>query len=147
MRGQFNGVKLGIAEDLEKLKTLRDQGALTEDEFVLAKRRVIDGEPAPARARTDGPPTSPAPPSALREFRRSLRDKWIGGVCGGLDDITSIPAWSWRILFVLLALLHGVGIVIYGLLWIFVPLQKLALPAPTVIITPPPPPSSPPTQS
>lgn len=138
---------MGIAEDLEKLKTLRDQGALTEDEFVLAKRRVIDGEPAPARARADGPPASPAPPSALREFRRSLRDKWIGGVCGGLDDITSIPAWSWRILFVLLALLHGVGIVIYVLLWIFVPLQKLALPAPTVIITPPPPPSSPPTQS
>ena len=138
---------MGIAEDLEKLKALRDQGALTEDEFVLAKRRVIDGEPAPARARADVPPAPPVPPSALREFRRSLRDKWIGGVCGGLDDITSIPAWSWRILFVLLALLHGVGIVIYVLLWIFVPLQKLALPAPTVIISPPPPPSSPPTQS
>ena len=133
---------MGIAEDLEKLKTLRDQGALTEDEFVLAKKRVIDGEPAPARAAAP-----PLPPSALREFHRSLRDKWIGGVCGGLDDITSIPAWSWRILFVLLALLHGVGIVIYVLLWIFVPQQKLALPAPTVILTPPPPPSSPPTPS
>jgi phage shock protein C len=141
VRNPFNGVTVGIAEDLEKLKTLRDQGALTEDEFILAKRRVIDGEPAPIRARAETPP----PPSALREFRRSLRDKWIGGVCGGLDDITSIPAWSWRILFVLLALLHGIGIVIYVLLWIFVPLQKLALPAPTLIITPPPP-SAPPAQ-
>ena len=135
---------MGIAEDLEKLKTLRDQGGLSEDEFILAKRRVIDGEPAPARARADVPPV---PPSALREFRRSLRDKWIGGVCGGLDDITSIPAWSWRILFVLLALLHGVGIVVYVLLWIFVPLEKLALPAPAIIVPPPPPPSAPPTQS
>ena len=132
---------MGLADDLEKLKTLRDQGALTEEEYILAKRRVIDGEPTVSRARIDPTPTAP-PPSALREFRRSLRDKWIGGVCGGLDDITSIPAWSWRILFVLLALLHGIGIVIYVLLWIFVPLEKLALPAPNVIITPPP--SSPP---
>ena len=129
---------MGLADDLEKLKTLRDQNALTEEEYILAKRRVIDGEPAPARARVETPPVYPMPPSALRAFRRSARDKWLGGVCGGLDDITSIPAWSWRILFLLLALLHGIGIVIYVLLWIFVPLEKLALPAPNVIITPPP---------
>ena len=141
---------MGLADDLEKLKTLHDQGALTEEEYILAKRRVIDGEPAPARAPFEPPPVPPMPPSALRSFRRSLRDKWLGGVCGGLDDITSIPAWSWRILFLLLALLHGVGIVIYVLLWIFVPLEKLALPAPNVIIAPPPSPSPssvPPAQS
>lgn len=134
---------MGLADDLEKLKTLRDQGALTDDEYILAKRRVIDGEPAVVRPRIEPTPT---PPSALRQFRRSIRDKWLGGVCGGLDDITSIPAWSWRVLFVLLALLHGVGVVIYVLLWIFVPLEKLALPAPNVIVTPLPPSSPPPTQ-
>ena len=134
---------MGLADDLEKLKTLRDQGALTEEEYVLAKRRVIDGEPAvePLHARRAG--TARQEPSALREFKRSQRDKWIGGVCGGLDDVTGIPAWTWRILFVLLALLHGVGIVLYILLWIFVPLEKLALPAPTVIV-PPAPPAPPP---
>ena len=141
---------MGLADDLERLKTLRDQGALTDEEYILAKRRVIDGEPAPARSWAEASPVPPTQPSALRAFRRSVRDKWIGGVCGGLDDITTIPAWSWRILFLLLALLHGVGIVIYVLLWIFVPLERLALPAPNVIITPPPspPPASvPPSQS
>ncbi len=141
---------MGLADDLERLKTLRDQGALTEEEFILAKKRVIDGEPAvgPAFASTNAPRAEPPKkePSALREFKRSLTDRWIGGVCGGLDNVTGIPAWTWRILFVLLALLHGVGIALYLLLWIFVPLEKLALPAPTVTV-PPPPPSVPPAAS
>lgn len=134
---------MGLADDLEKLKTLRDQGALSEAEYILAKRRVIDGEPAVEPLRASRFETPKKESSALREFKRSQRDKWVGGVCGGLDDVTGIPAWTWRILFVLLALLHGVGIVLYILLWIFVPLEKLALPAPVVIV-PPPPPSPPP---
>ena len=44
-------------------------------------------------------------------------------MCGGLGDQTGIPAWSWRILFVLAAFLHGVGVLMYVLLWIFVPVQ------------------------
>ena len=137
---------MGLADDLDKLKTLREQGALTEEEFILAKKRVIDGDPLPP------PQARPAPPTALQEFRRSLRDRWIGGVCGGLAASTSVPAWSWRILFVLLAFLHGVGIVLYILMWIFVPLERLALPAPVATVAPVPPassspPSPPPAQS
>ena len=40
--------------------------------------------------------------------------------------MTSIPSWSWRILFILTALLHGLGVVVYVLLWIFVPRQTVA---------------------
>lgn len=111
---------MSLADDLQKLQNLREQGALTDEEFVLAKKRLLDGtadapDPQPAR------PSAPA--SALRQLRRSLRDRWIGGVCGGLAEVTGIPSWAWRILFVLTALLHGLGIVMYILLWIFVPVQ------------------------
>jgi phage shock protein PspC (stress-responsive transcriptional regulator) len=37
--------------------------------------------------------------------------------------MTGIPSWSWRILFVLTAFLSGAGLVMYVLLWIFVPVQ------------------------
>ena len=113
---------MSLADDLQKLQALRAQGALSEEEFTLAKKRLLDGEPLIS--------TTVRAPSALREFRRSLTDRWIGGVCGGLGDITGVPSWTWRILFVLTAFLHGLGIIMYILLWIFVPPQLLALPRP-----------------
>ncbi len=57
----------------------------------------------------------------LKRFRRSRRDKWIGGVCGGLGEITAFPSWTWRLIFALLFLCYGVGLIPYVLLWIFVP--------------------------
>jgi phage shock protein C len=48
-------------------------------------------------------------------------------VCGGFGELTGIPAWSWRILFVLTTFLHGLGALTYILLWIFVPVQAAAL--------------------
>lgn len=108
-----------LAEQLEKLQALRTQGALTEEEFTQAKKRLLEG--APAAPGGDG--TSERGPSALQQLRRSVQDRWIGGVCGGLGLLTNIPSWAWRILFVLTALLHGLGVVMYLLLWIFVPLN------------------------
>ena len=117
---------MSLADQLAKLQTLRAQGALSEEEFTLAKKRVIEG----VETETDTPrentaaPSSAAAPSALHQLRRSTRDRWIGGVCGGLGDMTNIPTWSWRILFILALLLHGMGLVLYVLLWIFVPLRS-----------------------
>jgi phage shock protein PspC (stress-responsive transcriptional regulator) len=113
-----------MADELQKLQTLREQGALTEEEFLLAKKRVIDGEPAaePVRARAD------QSGNALQQLRRSMTDRWIGGVAGGLAQMTAIPSWAWRILFILTMLLHGLGALVYLLLWIFVPLEQRPAP-------------------
>jgi phage shock protein C len=111
---------MNLADDLQKLHNLREQGALTEEEFTLAKKRLLEGAAEDAKPKTE---KSREPASALNQFRRSNTDRWIGGVCGGLGEITGIPSWSWRILFVLTALLHGIGVIMYVLLWIFVPLQ------------------------
>ena len=112
---------MDLADQLQKLQTLREQGALTGDEFILAKKRVLDG----TASQTCHEPASSGSPSssALHQFRLSKTDKWIGGVCGGLAASTNIPAWSWRILFLLAVLLHGFGVLVYILLWIFVPIQ------------------------
>ena len=112
---------MALPDDLEKLNALHERGALTDEEFALAKKRLLGAAPVPP------------PPSPLTRLRRSLTDRWLGGVCGGLGEQTGIPAWSWRILFVLTAFLHGLGLLMYILLWIFVPAQLLALPKPVEV--------------
>ena len=65
----------------------------------------------------------------LHEFALSDTDRWIGGVCGGLGEHTPIPSWVWRLLFALLVVCYGTGLLIYILLWIFVPRKAPAAPS------------------
>jgi len=57
----------------------------------------------------------------LQRFSKSQTDKWISGVCGGLGEHTPIPSWCWRFLFAFLFFFCGFGLLLYILLWIFVP--------------------------
>jgi phage shock protein PspC (stress-responsive transcriptional regulator) len=57
----------------------------------------------------------------LHTLTKSSNDKWIGGVCGGLGEHTPVPSWCWRLLFAVLFLCYGTGLLIYILLWIFLP--------------------------
>jgi phage shock protein C len=132
-----------MADELQKLQMLREQGALTEEEFSEAKRRVLDGAGSGEMNNKQESQTAKAfnatIPKALHGLERSLTDRWIGGVCGGLAASTGIPTWSWRILFILTAFLHGIGILMYVLLWVFVP---LAMPQVVVQVNEPPTPSA-----
>ena len=115
---------MSISNELDKLDELHRRGALSDDEFARAKARVLGGS---------GPTTPSAPAlGAINSFRRSRNDRWFGGVCGGLAQITGLAAWAWRLVFTLLLLCAGSGAVIYLLLWVFVPEQELqnAPPAP-----------------
>ena len=109
---------MNISDELQKLQALREQGALNDEEFTAAKKRVLESAGGCAK------PSSSRQQSMLHQLTRSKSDRWIVGVCGGLAEMTNIPAWSWRLLFVLALLLHGLGLVMYLLLWIFVPLQR-----------------------
>jgi phage shock protein PspC (stress-responsive transcriptional regulator) len=57
----------------------------------------------------------------LQTLTKSGKDKWVGGVCGGLGEHTSIPSWCWRFLFAVLFLFWGTGLIVYILLWMFLP--------------------------
>jgi phage shock protein PspC (stress-responsive transcriptional regulator) len=118
-----------LPDELEKLTALHERGALTDEEFALAKKRLLESAPGEGQRPS---PTRPDSQSALNRLHLSNSDRWIGGVCGGLGEFSGIPSWSWRILFVLTAFLHGLGLLMYVLLWIFVPRQVIA-PQPVVV--------------
>ncbi len=60
----------------------------------------------------------------LNQLSKSAIDKKVGGICGGLGESTALPSWCWRILFVAGSFIYGFGIVLYILLWIFMPSAK-----------------------
>ncbi len=62
--------------------------------------------------------------SWLKKLSKSHDDKWIGGICGGLGKYTSFPSWIWRIAFCLIFFFFGTGLLVYILLWIFMPQES-----------------------
>ena len=60
----------------------------------------------------------------MKDLKRSRKDKVFCGVCGGISKETGIPSWMFRVLFILMIFFGmGIGIILYGLLWIFMPLE------------------------
>jgi len=57
----------------------------------------------------------------MTRLYRSQKDKMIAGVCGGLGEILNIDPTIVRLVFVLLALLGGHGILLYLILWLIIP--------------------------
>ena len=110
------------SDELGKLGDLHQRGILSDEEFARAKARVLSGLQA-------APSTSP-PANALNQLRRSLNDRWLGGVCGGIAQVTGVPSWVWRLVFTFGIVFAGSGLALYILLWILVPQEQLYLPAP-----------------
>lgn len=99
---------MSIADEIRKLAELREAGHIDAFEFERAKAKLLND------------PSSSAETMA-RRLRRSLRDRWVGGVCGGLAVYTGTESWIWRLLFAVSVLFAGFGFLPYILLWIFVP--------------------------
>lgn len=103
---------MAMSDELTRLAELHQRGALSDDEFARAKARLL-GDPAA--------PAADSFASAINALRRSRSDRWIAGVCGGLAEATGIQSWAWRLLFAVLVLCAGSGLLVYVLMWIFVP--------------------------
>jgi phage shock protein PspC (stress-responsive transcriptional regulator) len=101
------------ADELAKLGELHRSGVLSDDEFARAKARVLSGA---AAASADARVLA-----GVHALTRSRADRWIGGVCGGIARATRMASWVWRVVFTALVLCGGSGLLIYLLLWIFVP--------------------------
>jgi len=101
-----------LSDELNKLAELRASGTLTEEEFARAKARLLGDDPQ----RSQEPAVA-----AVNSFRRSRTDRVLGGVCGGMARATGVESWVWRLLFTVLFILAGAGLLLYVLLWIFVP--------------------------
>ena len=63
----------------------------------------------------------------MEEKNRLTRseDKMIGGVCAGLAEYLDIDPTIVRIVWVLMVLFAGFGILLYVILWLIMPKQQI----------------------
>ena len=114
-----------ISDEIRRLHELHQAGALTDAEFEQAKAKVLAGERVNLNkngASSGYHAGGSTVETQLRALRRSRRDRWLGGVCGGLNGVMGIETWVWRLVFLLFTLItSGFGALVYLLMWIFVP--------------------------
>jgi phage shock protein PspC (stress-responsive transcriptional regulator) len=108
---------MSVSDEIRRLHELHQAGALTDEEFARAKERILNGAP-PAGDSKDFT-------SEFASLRRSRSDRWLGGVCGGIAKASGVESWIWRMVFALFFFTFGFGVVIYLLLWIFVPEDEM----------------------
>ncbi|MFC5743414.1 PspC domain-containing protein [Dyella tabacisoli] len=56
-----------------------------------------------------------------KRLHRSLNDRKVAGVCGGIAEYLGWDPTLVRLLWVVLTLLGGSGVLIYAILWIVMP--------------------------
>jgi phage shock protein PspC (stress-responsive transcriptional regulator) len=109
---------MALSDELNKLDDLRQRGVLSDTEFAQAKARTLNGLPPTAGSTSADPMLA-----AINGLRRSRSDRWIAGVCGGMARSTGVESWVCRLIFAVLLLCGGAGLLVYVLLWIFVPTE------------------------
>lgn len=55
-----------------------------------------------------------------KRLYRSRKKKVIAGLCGGLGEYLDIDPVILRIIFVLITIFHGIGVLVYIIMWIIV---------------------------
>ncbi len=63
--------------------------------------------------------TATAPPK--RRAHRDSEDGIVAGVAAGLAEHLHVPVLAVRLFFVITVIVHGLGVVLYGALWLFLP--------------------------
>lgn len=83
---------------------------------------TADPPPSPPAGEHETSPTGAwAMPRVPPRFVRSRHDRKIAGVAGGLGRYTGVDPVVFRIVLVVLAIFGGSGLLLYGLIWLFVP--------------------------
>ena len=78
--------------------------------------------PEPSHQEEPTAPTEAQEPEAgPQRLTRSTSDRVVGGVAGGLGRYFGVDPVMFRIGFVISLFLGGLGVIAYGLLWLFVP--------------------------
>jgi phage shock protein C len=56
-----------------------------------------------------------------KKLYRSKKDRWVGGVCGGLGEYLNIDPIIIRLITIVLILSAGGGLIVYIIAWLVVP--------------------------
>ena len=64
--------------------------------------------------------------SGVQRLRRSVADRWIAGVCGGIGEYFGFDPTLVRVAYVLLSILSSgfPGILVYLVLWLLIPKRE-----------------------
>ena len=64
-------------------------------------------------------------PVAPKRLKRSITDKMLAGICGGLAKYFEVDSTLIRLAFAFAVVLAGTGILAYLILWVIVPKEDL----------------------
>ncbi len=73
---------------------------------------------------------TPAAPRRDKKLTRSRKDRKISGVCGGFAEYLDVDSTVIRLVWVMLVLFGGWGLLAYLIAWIIMPEEPAAEPAP-----------------
>lgn len=62
--------------------------------------------------------------ASTKRLYRSTKDKILGGVCGGVAEYFDVDPTIVRLIWILLTLAWGAGLLLYIIAWIIVPVKK-----------------------
>jgi phage shock protein C len=110
---------MNISDEIKRLHELHQAGALSTEEFDKAKAKLLNASVDLNKPSYGGGASDFG--AEISRLRRSRTDRWLGGVCGGLAKVSGVESWVWRLVFALGLTLGGVSLLIYVLMWIFVP--------------------------
>jgi len=60
-----------------------------------------------------------------KRLKRSLKNRILGGVCGGIGDYLVIDPVIIRLVWILFVLFLGWGVLFYLIAWIIIPSEKI----------------------
>jgi phage shock protein PspC (stress-responsive transcriptional regulator) len=119
-----------IIADIEARIAELFQERMENDRQVITLKEVdavikVMGQPEDYRVDEDifedAPKSEPSATSRTKKLYRDIDNKYLGGVCAGLEHYLGFDALWIRLIFIFLALSTGFGFIAYILLWILVP--------------------------
>ncbi len=108
----------------EKMENDRQVITMKEVEAVIAVMGQPEDYMVDEDIFEDVPRAEKIRPGRIKRLYRDTDNKYIGGVCAGLEYYLGIDKLWIRLLFLLLAVFTGFGFIAYILLWILVPEAK-----------------------
>ncbi|MFH1011517.1 MAG: PspC domain-containing protein, partial [bacterium] len=63
----------------------------------------------------------------VRRLYRSMRERKIAGICGGLGEYLRTDPTVIRLLWILSVVIFGTGILLYLILWVVIPREPLSV--------------------
>lgn len=96
------------------------------------QRNIADGSRfcynCGARQTATGAPDMASATGGPRKLMRSSTDRKLAGVCGGVAEYFDVDPTIVRVIWLLVVLCGGTGLLLYIILWIVLPLAPLPLP-------------------